>query len=146
MLQNRFSLRNLNVAVTHALHTPRYLAFLQMNVLPSPYLPFIFLPPALFRCVLSAIHIAFSNTSLCNAIHWLSLLLISMPQYLLNLYHSNNIITLKTPLQMKAYICFSITIFVNNDNEYLPVPKTHKFIQELRTTNDFQRLGLATST
>lgn len=47
---------------------------------------------------------------------------------------------------MKAYICFSITIFVNNDNEYLPVPKTHKFIQELCTTNDFQRLGLATST
>lgn len=58
----------------------------------------------------------------------------------------NNIITLKTPPQMKASICFSITIFVNSDNEYLPVSETHKFTQELCTTNDFQRFGLAALT
>lgn len=88
MLQNWFSIRNLNLAVTHALQPPKYLDFLEINVLPSSHLSFIFLPPILFRCGLSATHVVFSNISLYNVIHWLFLLLILMPQYLLNLYHS----------------------------------------------------------
>lgn len=43
---------------------------------------------------------------------------------------------------MKVCTCFSITIFVSSDNEYLPVPNSHKFFQELSKQMIFRGLAL----